>query len=274
MSLTYGSYEFKSVPVHMLLVDPRIQRDQKDSKKLRKDMLKDWDFNLCLPIYVNVRKDGSMSVVDGQNRTLVAREKNIDSLPAMVFTGLTFEQESEMFVLLNTNRKAVSPVDTFKNRVNFREPNALGIVEILDKYGIVIQKNSKKKYASTAIKTFDRLHNQETLDQVLRVAETCWGGGEQFANKDFLNSYLLCGLGIFLNNMYYTSGGVKVRPSVDTLIEAIKSNSNCIPENVMRRASAKVPTTTGSGLWNAISEVFVEIYNKKRTKNRLVAVIK
>lgn len=270
----FGNCTFEQINPNDVLFDPRIQRDQKECSTLRKKIEKEWNINLCELITLNKRKDGIISCVDGQNRVLVARNLNIDALPARVFHMLSFEQESKLFVELNKNRKAVSPVDQFKNRINYKDPSALEIQEILSKYGIVIQKNnSKRKYTSAAVTTFDTLYQNNVLDYVLKVVETCWGGGEDWAKRNFLHSYLLHGLGDFFNNMYMTAGGDKVRPSADTLIEAILMDNNCVPDNILHTAkeNSKSAISTGAGFAKPVSAQFMKIYNKKhRGKNRLM----
>jgi hypothetical protein len=51
------------------------------------------------------------TIIDGQNRTLAAKFRGIDSLMCQVFHGLTYEEEARLFVEYNRNRLPLKTVD-------------------------------------------------------------------------------------------------------------------------------------------------------------------
>jgi len=64
------------------------------------------------------RKDGSMWVVDGQQRlSAVMRRGDIDEVPCIVFHSDGQEHEAQAFVSLNIARRPVSAIDKFRARV-------------------------------------------------------------------------------------------------------------------------------------------------------------
>jgi len=251
--------------------DPLIQRGAGECISHRKKIQGKWEDSLCEPVHVNRRSNGFNSCFDGQNRCMMQKNMGREKIWAWYIEGLSFSEEASRFISLNENRKAVSPVDTFKNRINCNEPDALEIRNILNKYGIVISKNSKKKYSTTAVQTFRGLYQMGILEDTLHVVESCWGGGEDLAEKDFLNSYFLRGLGQHLNCLYYNEGHKKVRPNADVLIEAIKTNKQLNPERILRKAASGSAVNTGAGFWGAVADTFMDIHNRKyRGDNRLV----
>ena len=66
-------------------------------------LIKQWNWLYFTPIIVSLRND-VYYVIDGQNRISALRKmsngKNVD-VPCFIYTGLTYEQEAEMYYMLD-----------------------------------------------------------------------------------------------------------------------------------------------------------------------------
>jgi hypothetical protein len=94
-------------------------------------------FNMKLVgvIYASTRSAGRYAVMDGQNRAAGMRALGLLEIPALVFPGLTLEDEAELFSLLQTERQGLSSADRFRADVIRKEPHALGIMEVMEGLG-------------------------------------------------------------------------------------------------------------------------------------------
>lgn len=110
------SIEFKAVAE--LQVDPSYQRDAGagDSQSLIRQIARSWDWRLCAPLTVSRRVDPhGFFVIDGQHRLEAAKLRgDIDYLPCIVSTFASLEDEARCFVAVNTRRKRINALDTFR----------------------------------------------------------------------------------------------------------------------------------------------------------------
>ena len=102
-----------SVPTELMELDYSYQRVLGSTVKA---LMEDWDDNNCDFLEVSYR-DNKFYIIDGQHRYTVARAKGITSLPCIIFTGLTREQEALRFARQQDNVNKLTPYDTFKANV-------------------------------------------------------------------------------------------------------------------------------------------------------------
>lgn len=108
-SQNYNGVSYASIPLHLLSI-PSYQR-QKHSAVAK--IAAEWNDKKCGAITVSYR-DGKFWVVDGQNRVAAANIAGRPSIFSMILTGLTKEEEIEMFVDQNENCKIVSAYDKLR----------------------------------------------------------------------------------------------------------------------------------------------------------------
>lgn len=104
--------EFEWVSADLIDVDHNYQREL-DGRKVAK-ILKEfhWDHFGAVTL---ARKDGGrFSVTDGQHRTKAAQlHPKIGFVPAMIISRSGVEAEAENFLVINRDRKAVTPVERY-----------------------------------------------------------------------------------------------------------------------------------------------------------------
>lgn len=120
------------VAVDELRIDRTYQRG--DKADLVNEIGRGYDLTLAGYIVVSRRKNGSLYVVDGQQRTLGARKGGESEVLARVFEGLTVEEEASLYDALNRT-KPLNSHEKFKGRHAARNPQALDIYDIVHSLG-------------------------------------------------------------------------------------------------------------------------------------------
>ena len=142
MSNTYEicGKRIASVPVSLMEIDYSYQRVTGSTIK---KLTSEWDNNKCNFLIASYRNN-KFYIIDGQHRMTVAKAKGVSSLPCIIFTGLTVEQEALMFGGQQKNVNKLSTYDTFKANVCCGDETIneikidMEVKRICDKYGIDI----------------------------------------------------------------------------------------------------------------------------------------
>jgi len=133
---------------------------------------------------VSARPDGTMILLDGQNRAELCRRvgwKNQKVL-CRLYEGLTLQQEAALFRALNDNRQ-VRSIYKFLARVTEGETAAVAINTVAEQFGWKIADQAGPKYI-TAVVALERIYHgdrrkdQPNLDVVvttLNIVTQAWG---------------------------------------------------------------------------------------------------
>lgn len=136
--------QFPEVPVEqwtilrLRMADLVMDRYQRPLELARvKDIARNFKPELCDPLVVNRRPDGSYACIDGQHRGhgLIAGFGSDVTWLCRVTEGLSYEEEARLFFELNQNRRQVSVVDRFWAAVEAADPEALQVKEIVERHG-------------------------------------------------------------------------------------------------------------------------------------------
>ncbi|WP_052761956.1 DUF6551 family protein [Aurantiacibacter luteus] len=125
--------------VGQLQVDAGYQRSVVggDSQALIRRIAQHWNWDLCQPLVVSRRADGSMWVIDGQHRLEGAKLRgDIHQLPCVVVDYACREDEAASFVHLNQQRRPLSKLDLFKAAVASEDAEACAIAAAIATAGL------------------------------------------------------------------------------------------------------------------------------------------
>jgi hypothetical protein len=124
---------FEEVPLGKLIIDPGYQREliEPHLKKIRED----FEEAQLGVLEVSRRNATEYAVFDGQHRLVVLREREREMVGCIVHSGLSPEQEADLFRKLQDNRRPLTPLDKYKSRLFAGEPIAKGIKVITDDLG-------------------------------------------------------------------------------------------------------------------------------------------
>lgn len=93
-----------------LQVDDAYQRsiDTPGSQSMIRTIARNWNWDLCQPLFVARRSDTRLYVVDGQHRLAAARMRSdIDQLPCIVSLTDGPAQEASLFSEFNRHRRSI-----------------------------------------------------------------------------------------------------------------------------------------------------------------------
>jgi hypothetical protein len=173
------------IPIDLLDVDYSYQRVRTAHVNYIYD---NWKQTRCDFLEVSYR-DGIFYIIDGQHRYYAALAKGIKSLPCIIKTGMTMEDEARDFVEKNTGYKSLTPFDTFKANIangNENIPDVkvdMTIKRVCDKYGVEVKKVETYGTIPKILRSLTRARDivksknlgEECLDWILKtVTESKW----------------------------------------------------------------------------------------------------
>lgn len=179
-----GGPRIKRVPLNELTVDIRVQQPLREGK-VREFLRRGYDPALVGTIVVSERENGTKVVLDGQTRAEVARRAGAEDILALVWTGLTLEQEAFLFTYLNRKSNPTA-VSTFKTRVVAGEDVPNGIIGTLNRYGWHIDDSKTTPGSFAAVTAAERIyrakgdfHTQrpgsQVFDRTIQTITEAWG---------------------------------------------------------------------------------------------------
>lgn len=124
-----------------LAVDPSYQRsiEASDSQALIRRIAQFWNWDLCQPLVVSRRGDGSLFVIDGQHRLEAAKLRgDIPQLPCVIVAYATSADEAASFVHLNQQRRPLTKLDLFKAAIASEDPTAVAIMSAITAAGLSV----------------------------------------------------------------------------------------------------------------------------------------
>lgn len=136
-----------------------------------------WDFKKCDPITVSRRKDGTDYCIDGQHRVLSAMKAGEPELLARVLTGLTYEQEADLFYQAQKSRRAMRPTDAWNASLEAKHSNTVEINTIVDSLGGKVNKNPSNDHGINCPGQLWKIHEYagpKVLYGLLDVIADAW----------------------------------------------------------------------------------------------------
>lgn len=186
------------VRLETLTIDPRVQRYEGVDDTRVSDMAEKFNPMALGTITISQRPDGSLVVIDGAHRTAASRQAGYTNpLNATIHTGLTIEQEAQLFLLLNAT-KTPSVISKFLVRVVMGDPDAVAISDIITAHGWKVSPSAEpgclaaidkveKIYRNGAGTKADGVY-PHLLDQVLEVVTAAWEHDNKSTNGAILQA--------------------------------------------------------------------------------------
>lgn len=146
--------------------DGGYQRNMND--RVRLSIAREFNWQSFGVLVVSQRQDGSLWVVDGQNRHAAAMEReDVSLVPCMVFRLNTLREEAQAFLRLNKNRGLPKTLQMLPAQVHAGDATAVALQELVAGTGRTISSNSSPTTFAcvTALMRALRL-NGEALDRI------------------------------------------------------------------------------------------------------------
>ena len=217
-----------------------------------------WDDRLLTPIVVSFR-DGNFNIVDGQHRTAAMRKMaggDDVTVPCIIYTGLTYEQEAELYYLLDQTRGKLRLSHATKALVESgADAEIIDVKQRVEDAGFVwaLDKPSGEAFeiaATRAVINAYRLLGGAAFSRMLGLIAATWQG-----TPKSLKSSILSGMALFLKT-YETE-------LVDQTF--IRRLSTVDPEEIIRRG--KVDFSTNKAALR-FARVILNKYNSQQRGGR------
>ena len=242
--------------VGSLHVDSYAQREYRD--KHAQAIADRWNPAKLGVFKVSRRTNGDYTV-DGQHRraAMLKLEKSGDLVPALVYEGLTIEEEAEIFLADNADNRAPGAIDIYRLSLVAKDPIVVSIQEVLDRHTLKVSyaTDSGSIAAVASLRWLYESGGTVLIDRVLALVESAWG-----RNRDARVGQLIKALGKVIKD----STGARL--DMDALAHKLSASGK--PTQLMGTART-YRQATGKALWLQVAEVVVSIYNKGKTSQRV-----
>lgn len=243
------------VPVSTLFSDPRYQRplDQRHVDR----MAADFNPDALGVIYVSDRGNGTMAVMDGFHRVAVMRQLGWDDqkMPALVFVGLTLQEEAEIFTAMNKDRRQPSRIHLFRAQVAAGDPHAVALNEVLVECGVQVVAGPGPRHlqAVGAVQKIVEIAGADIVRRAIKITTTAWS-----QHDDALAGPLLSGLALLI----YAEGSIDDKAM-------IKQLADHTPGMIMNKAKVTKEVNPDLHQPAAVATVMTTVYNQRRRTGRL-----
>ena len=155
------------------------ERYQRDRQTNADGIARNFQMELFDAILVGERADGSLWVVDGQQRTLACREHGVTRIPARVFKSRGKSHEAEVFLRASYGRKQLKPVDDFRaaladNDVAACECKRICAMLAISIIGIDVPAREPKLACISGLLLVYSKFKSMALTRSLRICLECW----------------------------------------------------------------------------------------------------
>jgi hypothetical protein len=255
------------VPVANLEVDPHVQRDHLDYRKIE-TIKRHFNEDSLGIVTVSERRTPNGTVIariilDGWHRQVAVKEltENQGEMLCRVFKDLTPQEESWIFLQLNAGNQP-NLLDKFRQRLRADEPTAVAIDEITKSFGLVVEAGGntgqiqcvgalQKVYLLSIKHEFE----PNLLDLTLRAITNAWG-----AETQGTQGVIVEGIALFL-----AKHGQRV--DYEFFIDKLKNyKGGAITLHTNARANA---ATRGSRVPHSVADLLTDWYNKGNKRAKL-----
>lgn len=254
MNMNEIHWEVKSVFPNEMRTDERYQRQVKDS--LIKRIIANWDINLFNMPKLSLRDDGYYYIMDGDHSVTAWKYKfGNKPIQCLVARGLTWQEEARLFIAQRGESAAVTQKEKLNTRYNLNEPSIVNMVTIAKECGVTVVFSkvwnaNGKCNATDAMYSAYQMVGDKVFRDVLDVIMQTWAGEKESLQAGFLKG---------ISKFFELYNG---RFQKKALIESLKKFP---PEWYIRESK----NMTNGTMQTRYCKVFLKVYNKCRTANRL-----
>jgi len=253
-----------AIPATDMFADLTYQREP-DMARVRQ-IAAAWDVRLVGVLEVSDRGEDASpryAVIDGHHRVRAAQLPDITPpLVATVHTGLTVQQEAELFDRLNRERRRLTTWDHWRARTAAGEPTVLAIKGAVAQVHLVIDDAPKPGHVrcTATLEKLYQLGGTRLITDALRLARDAWG--DEVTSFD---APLVHGVGLVLH--YLQAPRVPEPIDLERLTHALLGLQ---PRQIKTSALALRDRMNGSA-GKLVAMVLIDFYNKERGHKILVS---
>jgi hypothetical protein len=247
------------IEIRLLGIDAAYQAPRRASAILwAKRMVHRFDVSKLGVIEVSLRADGSMWVIDGMARLLLLREMGGTHLWATIHRGLTYEQEADMFVAFNRDKRKSTPYQEFVGDYEAKKSSIVIAVTLARKYGFDLLRDAPGENVIRAYNQIRKIvtapNGPTTLENVFQIICTCWTGLPGATQGDLIRA-----LAHFL----------ELHGNADVIAQLTQRLKRVAPDQLHAMSYAHRNGNAGGGGFKAYYRALGEIYNKGRRTGKV-----
>lgn len=243
-------YRFAIVPIDDLMVDQAYQRPL---TSFWREVREDFNPALVGTLIVSERKNGSMSIIDGQTRWEAMRSRELPGCPCLIYEGLNKAQEAELFADLQTKRRGMRTYHRFRAQLVAKDKQAMAVSKVCEAAGfeLGVQETPNTLQSIAALeRAFKVDKNGEHLADVLTVIRDVWG----VQDKKAVSAQIISGLSTFIRQ--------QERLNYDHLKKRLR---DVTPQLILNRAAQiREGAGSGTGAATSVAQAILSEYAKKR----------
>jgi len=244
------------IKVSELMVDYTYQRQPLKAKISK--IVKSFDPDLLGVIICSMRENGQIAIIDGSHRyhALVKMGLEYLNINALVYIGLSLEDEAKIFALSNQEHTKPSTVDIFKAGIVSGDKLTIAINDILVKNGfyVGVGPGNNKIRALVTLKRIYANAGADILDQTIRIIKAAYG-----SNSDVMRDQLMSAVAVILHRYK--------KIDEQRLVYALIKFGN--PISLLASAKAMMPNNSNAITYTSLPYLIVQKYNLKLKSNRL-----
>jgi hypothetical protein len=189
----FNGSTYEVLPIDNIFIPP-YQRDLLD--RWAEDLSTNWNSRLFRPLTVNRRQDGRYACIDGQHTLDGAMRRGHKTIPAIVYTGLSEEEEAGLFSDLNTQRRKPEAFDIWVADFAARRPWAVELHDMATAYDLRLGKGGNDPRALRAIGALRELIQKghgDIVDDALDILTSTYDPDGPY-NKSRMERALIVGM--------------------------------------------------------------------------------
>lgn len=237
------------VPLDRLFIDADYQRPL---TSFVDEVTRDYDPAKVGTLLVSARDDERFAVFDGQTRMEAMKRNGEPDAPCLVYSGLTPEQEAQLFADLVTKRRGTAAYLRFRAELRAGKPQAVAIAEIVEAAGLdlgLVEKPNTVRAVAALENVYRR--DPDLLPLVLNTITAAWPDPTTDAR---LTGDIVRGLAVFLQR--------ESNVRLETLVQRL---AGVTPMMIRHRANAlKEGSGSGGGSPGYMADAILGIYMRGR----------
>lgn len=247
--ITKASAKIEIRRLDLLTTDPDVQRPLDDVRVNK--IARNFRFEAFGVPVASRRSDGQEVVLDGQHRIAAARQAGFANtgVRVLVYTGLSREQEAELFGLLN-DTKHPTALDLFLVALIGRKPEETEINAIIEGAGFKVVRSGDKAFKAVAAARNIYNLGPDTLRRTLHILAGAWGN-----TALAVDARLVQGVG---RVAFRYNGAIDSKRMIVNLAKYAGGAAGVIG------AARQLSHIRSTSVTDAVADVVVRAYNKSR----------
>lgn len=257
MAMNNGSaFTFNpSVRLKDVFLDESYGREPRQNKIQK--FVRTWSRDKANAMILSDRRNGLFACLDSWHRVCACRivEGPTSSLPALIYHGLSLQEEADYWVAYNKDRTSPIPAEVFRARLAAGDMTAKAIQAVLTRLELAISSARGKDHVR-CVRALERVFSMDggpLLESVLAAQKQAWSGEP---TRDVYSEAAVHGLGLFL---------LRFTPPPGEVVKVLKREGPLGMRSEMYRMRQLIAGDSGVSWGRA----FREKYNYRRTTGRL-----